>query len=174
MRCKHCWHKRYRHSIFNTVFNDIWFRSRRLIVSPLSETLRRPRYYMNRLMTTALLDSELDIEWLKIFHDLNHRKKLQYLAGVRPTTPELVEKLKPKVNDFVLSVLLFSIVQDYTFKENSSLLPNKDQYTNCFEAWFFNAWGIKQRCCYRWWFISVDIDFEKRLTVHVLYEKGPF
>ena len=41
------------------------------------------------------------------------------------------------------------ILQDYTFKQNNSLLPNIDQYTNCFEAWFFNAWGIKQRCCYR-------------------------
>ncbi|XP_052807827.1 sushi, von Willebrand factor type A, EGF and pentraxin domain-containing protein 1-like [Mya arenaria] len=39
--------------------------------------------------------------------------------------------------------------EDYTFKQNDSLWTNRDQYTHCYESWFFNPYDIKQRCCYR-------------------------
>ncbi|XP_052807798.1 sushi, von Willebrand factor type A, EGF and pentraxin domain-containing protein 1-like [Mya arenaria] len=39
--------------------------------------------------------------------------------------------------------------EDYTFKQNNSIHPNIDQYTNCYESWFFNPYEIRQRCCYR-------------------------
>ncbi|WAR06702.1 AGRE1-like protein, partial [Mya arenaria] len=39
--------------------------------------------------------------------------------------------------------------EDYTFKNNDSLWSNIDQYTHCYESWFFNPYDIKQRCCYR-------------------------
>ncbi|WAR06716.1 SVEP1-like protein, partial [Mya arenaria] len=39
--------------------------------------------------------------------------------------------------------------EDYTFKQNDSLWTNRDQYTHCYESWFFNPYEIKQRCCYR-------------------------
>ncbi|XP_052807818.1 uncharacterized protein LOC128236758 [Mya arenaria] len=39
--------------------------------------------------------------------------------------------------------------EDYTFKINDSLWSNIDQYTHCYESWFFNPYDIKQRCCFR-------------------------
>ncbi|XP_052807842.1 mucin-like protein [Mya arenaria] len=39
--------------------------------------------------------------------------------------------------------------EDYAFKQNDSLWSNRDQYTHCYESWFFNSHDIKQRCCFR-------------------------
>ncbi|XP_052811033.1 uncharacterized protein LOC128238811 isoform X2 [Mya arenaria] len=59
--------------------------------------------------------------------------------------------------------------EDYTFQQNDKLWPNIDQYTHCYESWFFNPYDIKQRCCYRFGELRKEYPF----AIGAEYDNNP-
>ncbi|XP_052807840.1 uncharacterized protein LOC128236769 [Mya arenaria] len=134
-------------------------------IKPLSYTPVAAGYTFPGNFTGKILADRHNFTNLKNESNVNQEVKGRWLHNVTYITDDMWDEVRCRKfhenqtlkewtreqlkNSYPCPCYEQDMKEDYTFKQNDSIWSNKDEYTHCYESWFFNPYDIKQRCCYR-------------------------